>query len=310
VTAGSVRARTIVAVLALAAGLTGARVTDATAGPAIAAVIAPDGQADVRTSIVVGPSGQVYAGDGTGRWVRTVAGGVAADVSGATRLGRDLLVTGISTPMYRFDGAGWVAVRVGQNGKTILGRGPTPAVAIGRQVFLERQDKWVRVGEAPGTVTAVWASGKRVFAVTAAGVHTLRGRNFVMTGAVADPIAGPSAWAVASDGVVELASGRKVLAATGIVAATGSGGTPWLLTAADASPLRLVGRVDGKPVTGDTPIAAGTAIAGMTADRAGNLVIVSTTGEIHVRVGDAWSTGSLVDELPAAKPGPGPASTR
>jgi hypothetical protein len=289
----------IVALMALGA--------EAAAAPKVAAVVGPEGDADVRTAVLVGPSGQVYAGDGKGRWVRTLPGGIAADVTGAARVGTDLVVTGISTPMYRFDGSGWSAERVGQNGKTVLGRGPLAAVAVGKHVFVQNKGKWLRVGSAPGPVTALWASStKKVFAVTAAGVHALRGSDFQRTRGPVTAIVGASPWGISADGVVDVGSGRSVSAATGIVAAAGGEGAPWLVTSDGASPLALV----HKTVRVDTPIPAGTAVAGLAADKAGNVVIVTAAGDVHVRTGDAWSTGTLADELPPAKPGPGPATTK
>lgn len=277
----------------------------------IAAVVGPDGEADVRTSILVGPSGQVFAGDGAGKWVRTLPGGVAADVSGAARLGGDVIVTGVSTPLYRFNAkTGWTAVRLGQSGKTTLGRGPAPAVASGKHVFVWSAGKWVRVGEAPGPVTALWAaSTKKVFAVTAAGIHALRGSDFVRTRDPADAIVGASPWAITATGAIDAGTGRQVLAAQGAVAVTGGAGAPWIVTADGNSACKLVGKVGGKATTVDTPIAATTAIAGMAADRAGRVMIVTTTGDIHVWADSAWTTGTLTDELPEAKPGPGPART-
>jgi hypothetical protein len=296
----------------VAIGLAGLAAAPAHAAPAaIAAVVGPDGAADVRTSTLIGPSGQVYAGDGAGRWVRTVPGGIAADVRGATRIGADLLVTGISTPMYRFDGKTWTATRVGQSGKTFLGRGPVPAVAIGKHVFVERKGKWARVGQAPGAVTAVWASAKRVFVVTAAGVHVLRGSTFVRTRAPVSAIVGTTAaWGIADDGVFDLATGRAVSTAVGVIAATAGDAAPWLVVSAGTAPPRLVGKVGTTAVAVDTPLAAGTALAGIAADRAGNVALVTAAGEVHLRIGDTWSTGALADELPPAKPGAGPAQTR
>jgi hypothetical protein len=284
--------------------------TAASAAP-IAAVVGPEGDADVRTSILVGPSGQVYAGDGAGTWTRSLAGGVAADVSGATRLGKDLIVTGVSTPLYRFDGTGWTALRLGQNGKTVMGRGPAPAVAVGKHVFVHDKGKWVRVAQAPGTVTALWASSaKKVFVVTAAGIHALRASELVRTRAAVGAIVGASPWGVGDTGVIDASSGKAVLDAAGAVAATGGAGTPWIVTSDGTSPLKLVGKIGGKATTIDTPIPAGTALAGLAADKAGRVVIVTAAGEAHLWADAAWSTGALVDKLPEPRTGAGPAKTR
>jgi hypothetical protein len=277
----------------------------------IASVVGPAGDADVRTSILIGPSGQVYQGDGGGTWTRTLAGGVAADVSGSARIGKDVIVTGVSTPLYRFDGTGWTAVRLGQSGKTVMGRGPVPAVAVGRHVFVHNNGKWVRVAAAPGAVTALWASStKKVFAVTADGVHALRGSDLVRTRAAVGAIVGASPWGISDTGAIDASNGKSVLAATGAIAATGGAGTPWLVTSDGANPLQLVGKVGGKATTIETPIPAGTGLAGLAADKSGRVVIVTAAGEAHIWADSAWSTGALVDQLPEAKSGPGPANTR
>jgi hypothetical protein len=280
----------------------------AAAGP-VAAVVADD---DARRATLIGPSGQVWLGDGAGAWIRRKAGGVSADVAGATRIGDAIVVSGTETPMFRFDGERWTALRLGQSGKTILGRGPIGAVAIGRHVFVHHQNKWVRVGMAPPNPIAVWASSpKRVFVVTAAGTHSLRGVNFVRTTNRVDAIVGSAPWGVTDSGLVDLSrGGRMVVPARDIVAAAGSGTTAWAVAGAAGGKQQLIGVVGGKPKTIETPIAGGTAIAGIAADAGGRVVIATTAGDVHLWSGEAWTTGKVTDELPAARPGSGPARTK
>jgi hypothetical protein len=303
---------TLVLALALVASST------AVAQPRIAAVVAPARDADVRTATLVGPSGQLYLGDGSGRWARRAAGGIAADVTAALRSGADLIVAGPATPLYRFDGSAWSAHKLGQSGRIVVGRGPVPAVAIGKHIFLEKpadprnkaaRPGWIRIGEAIGPIIALWAaSPRKVLVVTAAGVHALRGRELVRTGAAVDAIVGDVPWGITADGATNLARARDSLPAAGTIAATAGATAPYLLTT-DGTTLRLVGRTPAGPISVDVPVTAGAAIAGLVADHTGRVLVVTADGELHVYADNAWTSGTLVDELPAPRPGPGPAPT-
>jgi hypothetical protein len=296
-----------------AAALALALASTAHADPTIAAVVPAAGDTDVRAATLVGPSGQLYAGDGTGRWIRRAAGGIAADVTAAIRAGGDLIVAGDATPLYRFDGTAWSAHKLGQNGRVVVGRGPTPAVAIGKHVFVEKpatattRAGWTRVVEVPlGPVIALWASPKKVLIVTAAGVHTIRQKQLVRTGAPVDAIVGDLPWGISAAGATDLARNRDNLAAAGTIAAAAGAPSPWLLTT-DGTTLRLTGRAIAAPV--DVPVPPGTPLAGVVADRANRILVVTAAGAVHVYADGAWSSGTLLDELPAARPGPGPAPT-
>lgn len=267
---------------------------------------------DVTRSLLIGPSGQTYEGDGTG-WVRRRGGGVAADVAGAALASGELVVAGRMTPMYRRTGDAWFALRLGEDGLTRFGTGPTPAVVIRRQVFVHSKGRtWTRVGTLPGKVaTSLWASGKTVWLADGAGVYRLKGKGFIRAGNTVDGLVGGTAWGLTSAGLRHLTSGRDVAAeldgaAVTILAAAGAPG--------DAE-LTVVVEADGKPVlaraskTGltridDVPIAG--AIAGLAVDKAGAILVALRDGAVAVRAGGSWQTFQVTDQLPADKGGPGP----
>ena len=147
----------------------------AIAEPLAAVALAPDPLA----STLVGPSGQVWQPDGKGGWTRGGPGGVAADVGGAV-VAAQLVVVGKATPAYRLDPDGWRALRLGERGKTVMGVGPHPAFAIGRNVFVWKAKAWVRVGTAPAGVVALWASSdSKLYVAGADRVWRLAGKRLV-----------------------------------------------------------------------------------------------------------------------------------
>jgi hypothetical protein len=309
----------VVALLAVAAGLAVARAQGDDDRPSAAKATSTDrvvavaaDPADVTRSVLVGPSGQAYDGDGTG-WVRRRGGGVAADVSGAALAGGELVVAGRMTPMYRRTGDAWFALRLGEDGMTRFGSGPTPAVVIRRQVFVHTKARtWTRVGTIPGkAATAVWASGKTVWLVESGGVYRLKGKSFVRAGDAVDTLAGGSPWGITPAGLRHLTSGRNVAAELDGAAVTilAAGGAP------GAAELTVVVQAGGKPVlataskTGltrldDVPVAG--AIAGLAVDKEGRVLVALRDGTVAVRAGGSWQTSQVTDQLPVGRDGPGP----
>lgn len=268
--------------------------------------------ADVTKSLLVGPSGQVYEGDATG-WVRRRGGGVAADVTGAAIAGGELVVAGRMTPMYRRTGETWFALRLGEDGMTRFGTGPTPAVVIRRQVFVHSKARtWTRVATIPGkTASAVWASGKTVWLADGAGVYRLKGKSFVRAGDTVDGLGGGTPWAITPTGLRHLGSGRTVAAeldgaAVTILAAGGASGAADLTVVVEAAGKPVLAtasktgltRVDDVPVTG--------AIAALAVDKEGRVLIALRDGTVAVRAGGSWQTFQVSDQLPAGRDGPGP----
>ncbi len=269
---------------------------------------------DVRAAILVGPSGQVYEPDGKGAWTRSHGGGVAADVTGATTVDGDLVVTGRAAPMYRRDGTTWFAMPIGESGKTALSRGPAAAVAIGKKVFVLKKGKWSRVGSIPGRVTAVWASGpKAVWAQTDSTLYRLKGSDFVTAGDAMTALGGAEPWGIAADGTLrDLDAGKSIpgdldgATVTAVAIAGADADLRAIVQTAGGLVLARVvkgalQKVDDLPGTGR--------VVGMAVGD-GRVLVVMADGTVALRDQDAWTTSQVKDALPAAGKGPGPAHTR
>lgn len=303
-----IAARTIAAVIATVALAGVARGDD---GLAAAVVVG-----DPMAAILVGPSGQVWEPDGNGGWIRDTQGGLAADVHGAA-MADALVVVGKSAPPYRWDGASWQAVRLGERGRTIAGTGPRAAIAIGGQIFVWSASQWKRVGKVTGPVAAVWAaSDSKVFVAAGGKVWRLASKRFVDAG-TADVLefAGTAPWAITRDGLLYDGSTRKTSAITlggqpvaPIAIAADPGGAPWVLGTLALAPALARKKGAGWEslpapalVDGDPPVGFGV-------DAAGRALVATRSGAIWLRAADGtWSAGRRDDHPPAARPGPGPA---
>jgi hypothetical protein len=269
---------------------------------------------EVTKSILVGPSGQAYERDGD-RWLRHHEGGVAADVSGAALLDGDLLVAGVATPLYRRTAGTWSASRLGADGLTTLGSGPTPAVLVRRQVFVLAKGRWQRVGNLPAfkKAFAVWASGpKSVWVSTDQGTYRLKGSDFVRAGDPVDSFAGAAPWGITRDGVRKLPATTKIAATldgtTGaIVAAAGAGKD--LHVAIDLGGRITLARVDGSRLVKIDDLPVTSPVAAMAADAAA-VLIAHRDGSVSVRANDAWVTSKVADQLATRAAGPAPSRTR
>jgi hypothetical protein len=295
-------------------------------------VVAVAAAGDVTRTVLIGPSGQVYDPDGAGKWVRRHAGGVAADVAGAARtVHGELVVAGRATPLYRRDGDVWYALRIGETGRTVLGGGPAPSVAVGKQVFVhgkgqgkhKKTGTWTRIGTLPAAPSRLWASGpKSVWAATDSTLYRLSGRAFTKAGAAPRLLAGgKTAWGIHDDRLRNLATDKSIPAeldgaAVEIVAA---GAAP------DDDALHVVVRTDaGRLVlarTGKTALArvddvpaprSSTApgVVGLVVDASGHALVAFADGTIAFRTGDTWTTAQVEDDLPRTQQGPGPSRTR
>jgi hypothetical protein len=312
-----VNARLLAGILALVAG-TG---TSPAARADVLAAIAPVAD-DVRRAIPVGPSGQVWEPDGAGTWTRTAEGGVAADVRGAVVAGTALVVAGKSAPLFRREPIGWIAMRLGERGKSVVGIGPRPSIAIGRNIFVWAGTSWKRIGRTGANVVALWAASEtKIVVATEDGLVRFASGGFVAVPA-APAVAGlggggPTAWAVTADGgAYEVATRRIHRPTVGGVALSVS------LVAVSADATWALGSTPtGIALTRfhkgawteaiAPPIAADDAALAIVADTSGALLVGTRRGALHLRnAGGEWSTGTRNEALPAATPGPGPARGR
>lgn len=302
----------------------------------VIAAIAPATD-DVRRSIPVGPSGQVWEPDGAGTWTRKAEGGVAADVRGAVVAGNALVVAGKSAPLYRREAIGWIAMRLGERGRTVVGIGPRPALAVGRTIFVWAGTTWKRVGRTAANVTAVWAASEtKIVIATESGLVRFAAGGFAPVPAA--PVVaglgsgGPTAWAVTADGAAYEVATRRIHRPTaggapmtvGFVAvskdaAWALGSTPAPVSMGPTSPspdgqagLALVRFHKGAwSEVIAPPIGADDSALAIVADTSGALLVVTRAGALHLLpAGGSWTVGVRTEALPVATPGPGPARGR
>jgi len=281
----------------------------------VIAAIAPATD-DVRRSIPVGPSGQVWEPDGAGTWTRK------ADVRGAVVAGNALVVAGKSAPLYRREAIGWIAMRLGERGRTVVGTGPRPALAVGRTIFVWAGTAWKRVGRTAANVTAVWAASEtKIVIATEGGLVRFTAGGFAPVPAA--PVVaglgsgGPTAWAVTADGAAYEVATRRIHRPTaggapmtvGFVAV--SKDAAWALGSTPAGPALTQFHKGAWSEVIAPPIAADDSALAIVADTSGALLVVTRAGALHfLPAGGSWTAGTRTEALPVATPGPGPARGR
>ena len=286
---------------------------------------------DLADASLIGPSGQVYVRDAenaTPRWVRHHPGGFSADITGAARLSgkaQQLVIAGKAAPLFRWQNTSWTAMPIGQKGKTVLGTGPVACVAIGRQIFVWKDEKMLRVGTAPGPVVGVWAaSDKDVRIVTDKAVLRLRGKTFSPV-ALGNPafangplIGGTRAFLVAGSKLVDIDRGRSTDVGAPIVRASSvSSGktTAYAVVVLQASDNKIQVKLltyegSAAAIVADLPSPAASAANAVLVDRHGHVLLTPSTGKPWLYRDGAWQAVAVDSELAAAKSGPGPAFTQ
>ncbi|HVV85142.1 MAG TPA: hypothetical protein VHE35_18905 [Kofleriaceae bacterium] len=308
-----VRASAIALLLALAAGPATLAPRTAAAEPLAAATTPVD---DVRRTILVGPSGQLWQPDGQGGWTRSAGGGVGTDVQGIA-VADDLIIAGSGTPLFRRHDDAWYGLRLGERGKTHLGTGPAPAVSIGKEVFVWARGAWTRVATADRPVVALWAeSDRKLFVATDRAVLRLAGKKLVPALPLAAVrFAGRAPLALTADGVVHDLATRAALAptadgqpVTADAATQAPDGTPWILGRAGADRALVRRTRTGWERRPAPPLAADDTVVHLAVDGSGRVLVATAAGAIHLAdAAGAWTRGTLTTRLPDAKPGPGPA---
>jgi hypothetical protein len=281
----------------------------ALAAPPLVALAPAD---DARLAVALGPTGEAYEPDGKGAWVRTARITTADSIASAGRIGDAVVALG-SGVLYRLATNGWSAFRLVQRGRTVLGTGPRPVAAVGRQLFaLDRSNNGepLKLLTADSPILAV-AAGKSMLVRTERGVFKLEGGRLV---AVREPeridkVIGDR-WAIADRGAVDVRSDKLVAWPTGfavqvatqspderLIAAGARGGRIEVVTVRGAKLEQAA--LDGEP---------GTAV-GIVADKSDRIAIAFSDGRIMLRDGGAWTTTTVREQLPADKPGPAPATS-
>jgi hypothetical protein len=291
----------------------------AAADPSVAAVAAAD---DARAAVLVGPSGQVYEPDGRGSWTRHHAGGVGDAVDVAVKSG-DAVIAGAGeaaaahAPPFEWRAGVWEAVPVALRAHAVVGRGTRAVVAVNRAVWtLDGTPR--QLVDAPAAVTMLGASSGGVAIATATGVFRLDGKQWKpVDRAPAVTMLLDDRWAQTSNGVFDLRAGKPLawpsqLPANPVVGVDAAGDLVAVAIDPGRGALAIVRLGGGKLEVGDATaiVAAPAAVAGVTTDRAGRVVVAFADGRIAIRDGTAWSATAVRDELPAPRPGSPPATSR
>lgn len=312
-------------------------------GPVLPAALLVD--SDITQTALIGAGGQVYLYDVTSktpRWVRRLAGGCTADITAAVLLPvstakktssaeptpPQILVAGKSAPLFRWANGVWSSMPVGQKGKPVVGTGPLPSVAIGRQVFVWQNERMTRVATAASTIVGLWAASPTDVRIsTDKALFRLRGKAFapvalgnqkLIYGRI---VGGNQPLLVAGSKLIDLERGRSIEVggavqfASAASAGRGSNATTFaavVIPSIDNSlALKLFTFIGAAPATSTTiagPTGASAAVA-LLVDRTGQILLTTSTTSWLFQNG-AWTAVTLQSELGPAKTGPGPAFTQ
>lgn len=259
---------------------------------------------DARTVTAIGPQGQIYEPDGRG-WVRKQPITIAANVETIER-GSAIVVGGGGAVYKLAANDGWTAIRLAQKGRAIGGTGARAVAALGRDVFdLDKPGENKKVASAQGTVSALAGGANTVVVRTDRGLFRIdkSGQHAIPRVPASARLLGDR-WAITDDAAWDLRSNRSIkLPRTDAAAQTADGK---LVATGMRQGTRILFVVDAK--VAEEPLAGLTVPAvGIVMDKAARVAIALRDGTIALRDHGAWATSAARDELPAAKPGSGPA---
>jgi hypothetical protein len=303
----------VIARVAALVALTTAAHANPTAKPPAQTIAALSSGPDVRDAVAIGPAGEAYEPDHHGAWIRHHAGGIAATVVHAARVGATVIVGVQAGPPFELHAGMWSAIYVGQHAKALLGRGPRATAAVGKLVFaLAGGARTSKLPEAPGVITAVGASPRGITVETDVGLARLDGAKW-------KPIANVPArvvallddrWALVDRGVLDLRAKpaaaiawppgfhpASVVALDDIVIAAGAHNTT----------LAVVTLHTGKPPIID-PFTFDHAapIVAVAADKSGRVIVAAHDGQLAIRDHGQWTTAHVSDDLPPPREGSPP----
>jgi hypothetical protein len=288
--------------------------TDARADKPTLAALAP--AADARRAIAIGPAGQLYEPDGKGAWIRTKAGGVAEEVTGATAAGTTVFAAAKGAPPFKLKAGAWTAVNLGLKPKAILGGGSRVLAAVGTSVFALDKAQPLKLADAPGPVTALAASATGVVIQTDKGLMKLEGAAWkpVKKGPKAVRALISDRWALTDRGAFDLKAMKPFVWPSGvhIVEAT-TIGNDFVGVSMHGKIVELVtikagktGKIEREVVAIDNP----KPIVGLVVDKEARVVVAMRDGRIALRDKGTWTVTDVREELAAPKPGPAPAESK
>jgi hypothetical protein len=265
-------------------------------------LVALAGGADARKAIALGPEGQAYEPDGHGGWVHRRQDAIAGEVTDAAMAGAHAIAVVKGGPPFELGADGWTVVYLGQHVKAVLGAGPRPTAAVGKEVFALDKAAPAKLPDAPGIVTALAAGAGGVVAETDKGLVRLERAAWKPVKGAPKHIAllASDRWAISGSSAIDLRTAKAyAIGPTNLATTAGDD----LIVLGGLQLVRVhAGKVTKEPVT----LPKGH-VVGLAADRAGRVVIALSDGTLVVKDGKAWSTVTVRDEPPAPHPGPGPA---
>jgi len=279
------------------------------AQPPLLATLAPAG--DARRAIAIGPAGQVYQPDGKGAWVRTQAGGLAAEVVASASGGGSVIAGAKNAPPFRLRGGAWNALDLGLKAKAILGGGSRAVAAVGKSVFALDGARPRKLADAPAPVLALGSSKTGVVIATDRGLLRLEGTAFkpVKKGPKRVLALIDDRWALVDHGALDLKTMKPYAWPAGLRAGDAIAvGDALVAVASHGKALELVTIKAGTLAHEKVPASDASAVVGVVADAAGRVVIALRDGTLAVRDGTTWTTTTVREELAPAKPGPAPAT--
>ena len=288
--------------------------------PLVVAVVlvalAPPPGDDARKAVVLGQGGEVFAPNASGDYVRTRAFATADAPLVAGRAGGAVVALGDGV-VYRLADNGWTAIRLVQKGKALMSGGKRSVAAVGRQLFaLDRTagGEPAKLALAPAPVLAIASGDAGVVIQTDRGLMRLAGTTFKrldraprrITRLVSDR------WALTDRAAVDLKTGAATPWPSGLaaqVAAAGPDAATLAVIGSNRTGLELITLTSTKIVRDPIAGTQGAQAVGIAVDKSGRAVVALADGRVARRERGTWTLAQVRDELPAPKPGSGPATS-
>jgi len=281
--------------------------------------LAPAPGDDARTSIALGPAGQVFEPDGAGGWLRKQPITTSDRLSVIGRAGGQIVALGDGVA-FRLAPNGWTAIRIIMKGKVVISAGPRSVAAIGRQLYaLDRAafGEPTKLALAPSAVLAIGSGTKGTVIAIDRGLFRVEGSRMTAIKRVprrVDQLVSDR-WALVSNGAVDLKSGVTTPWPSGLTIATAASGpneglvAVGVTTTGGARRLELVTLVGKKLVREPLPDGVTGSAVGVALDSSGRAVIALRDGRLAVRERGAWNVVSVREALPASQAGAPPATS-